>query len=82
MVLCHEDSPNGVILNAQAGSYSVTELIESQGLWLPTEQQNAESIAASWDQIVDQSGGKAMKSGTDHVIKMVTMAAQGMGHNI
>ena len=63
VVLCQEDSPNVVILNAQAGSYSVTELVESHGLWLPPEQQNAESIAASWDQIADQSAGKAMKSG-------------------
>ena len=82
VVLCQDDAPNGVILNAQAGSYSVTELVESHGLWLPPEQQNAESIAASWDQIADQSAGKAMKSGAEHVIKMVTMAAQGMGHNI
>ncbi|MAP04783.1 MAG: 3-oxoacyl-ACP reductase, partial [Halieaceae bacterium] len=82
VVLCQEDSPNGVILNAQAGSYSVTELVESHGLWLPPGQQNAESIAASWDQIADQSAGKAMKSGAEHVIKMVTMAAQGMSHNI
>ena len=82
VVLCQEDSPNGVILNAQAGSYSVTELVESHGLWLPPEQQNAESIVAFWDRITDQSAGKAMKSGAEHVIKMVTMAAQGMGHNI
>jgi NAD(P)-dependent dehydrogenase (short-subunit alcohol dehydrogenase family) len=82
VVLCHAESPNGVILNAQAGSYSITELAETQGLWLSPENQTAEAIAEGWDRISDRSSSRVMKNGTEHVIKMVTMAAQGLGHDI
>lgn len=82
IALCHAESPNGVILNAQAGSYSVTELVETVGLWLSPENQTAEAIAENWDRISDRSGNRAIKTGAEHVIKMVTMAAQGLGHDI
>jgi NAD(P)-dependent dehydrogenase (short-subunit alcohol dehydrogenase family) len=79
IVLCHADAPNHCILNAQAGSYSVTRLVESQGMWLPKDKQTAEEIVAHWDYIADHTGEQAMKNGGEHVMKMVMLAAKGLG---
>ena len=79
IVLCHADAPNHCILNAQAGSYSVTRLVESQGMWLPKDKQTAEEIVAHWDHIANHTGEQAMKNGSEHVMKMVTLAAKGLG---
>jgi len=78
VALCHADAPNRCILNAQAGSYSITRLVESQGLWLPVEEQTAEQIACNWSRIADTSAEQAMASGSEHVRKMLTMAASGL----
>ncbi len=79
VALCHRDAPNHCILNAQAGSYCVTRLVESEGLWLPPEQQTAEEIVSRWDVIADTENESAPRAGSEHVIKMVTMAAKGLG---
>ncbi len=79
IVLCHADAPNHCILNAQAGSYSVTRLVESQGMWLPKDKQTAEEIVAHWDHIANHTGEQAMKNGGEHVMKMVMLAAKGLG---
>jgi NAD(P)-dependent dehydrogenase (short-subunit alcohol dehydrogenase family) len=78
VALCHADAPNRCILNAQAGSYSITRLVESQGLCLPVEEQTAEQIAVNWSRIADTSAEQAMASGTEHLKKMLTMAATGL----
>jgi len=79
IALCHADAPNHCILNAQAGSYSVSRLVESQGVWLPKDLQTAENILDNWDRIADHAGEQAMKNGGEHVMKMVMMAAKGLG---
>lgn len=76
IALCHADAPNRCILNAQAGSYSVTRLVESQGLGLPVAEQTAEQILANWARIADTSAEKEMRNGGDHVGKMLMMAAK------
>lgn len=79
VALCHADAPNHCILNAQAGSFSVTRLVESPGIWLPVAKQNAEQIIANWDQIEDHSNNLPMRNGNEHVSKMLMLAAKGMG---
>jgi NAD(P)-dependent dehydrogenase (short-subunit alcohol dehydrogenase family) len=79
IALCHADAPNHCILNAQAGSYSVTRLVESAGMWLPRDEQTAEQIVANWDRIADHAGEQPMKNGGEHVMKMVMLAARGLG---
>ena len=79
IALCHAQAPNHCILNAQAGSYSVSRLVETQGVWLPKDLQTAEDIQENWDRIADHAGEQAMKNGGEHVMKMVMLAAKGLG---
>lgn len=79
VALCHADAPNRCILNAQAGSYSITRLVESRGLWLPVAEQTAEQIVNNWMQIANTTVEQAMNSGGEHVAKMLTMASEGSG---
>lgn len=79
IALCHAEAPNRCILNAQAGSYSVTRLVESFGIWLPVEEQCAEKIMERWEEISQGRGAQEIKTGSEHVMKMVTKAAEGLG---
>jgi len=79
IALCHADAPNRCIMNAQAGSYSITRLVESQGLWLPPEQQTAEHIIANWDLIADDSAERYIRNGGEHALKMFAMVMQWRG---
>lgn len=52
--LVQENSPNGVILEAGAGYYSVVQVVEGTGAKLGAEA-TAEDVAAAWDKISDMS---------------------------
>ena len=79
IALCHRDAPSHCILNAQAGSYSMTRLVEGEVLWLAPEQQVAEEIVSHWGVIDNTDGLAHPKTGSEHVIRMVTAAAKGLG---
>lgn len=79
MTLCHADSPNRMILNATAGSYSVTKLVETDGIYLRPEEQNADNVAARMAELVDMSNAAELQQGGDHVIKMVGRAGKALG---
>ncbi|MFA5122107.1 SDR family NAD(P)-dependent oxidoreductase [Zavarzinia sp.] len=53
--LVQENSPNGVILEAGAGYYSLVQIVEGTGVKLGHEA-TAEDVAAAWDKITDMSG--------------------------
>jgi NAD(P)-dependent dehydrogenase (short-subunit alcohol dehydrogenase family) len=55
--LCSEDAPNGVIIQAQGGNYSIACIVENQGVNLGMDA-TVEDIAANYDQIADLSGAK------------------------
>lgn len=52
--LVQENSPNGVILEAGAGYYSLVQIVEGAGVKLGAEA-TAEDVAAAWDRISDMS---------------------------
>jgi NAD(P)-dependent dehydrogenase (short-subunit alcohol dehydrogenase family) len=79
IVLCDAEAPNGCILNAQAGSYSVTRFMETEGAWLPLAEQSAERIRAEWDRLSDPATARSVATGGEHVMKMVTQAGKGLG---
>lgn len=79
LYLVSEDAPNRTIMAAGAGGYSVARIVETEGLWLPPEQQTPEGIAEHWDAIADPSGQREMSAGFEQSIKMVTKAAKGLG---
>ena len=53
--LCSEDAPNGVVLQAQGGQYSVACIVENRGIDLGMEA-SAEDIGDNWETISDLAG--------------------------
>lgn len=53
--LCSEDAPNGVVLQAQGGQYSVACIVENRGIDLGMEAR-AEDIGDNWETISDLAG--------------------------
>jgi NAD(P)-dependent dehydrogenase (short-subunit alcohol dehydrogenase family) len=78
LYLVTEDAPTHTILAAGAGAYAVAKIVETDAVWLPTEEQTPEGIAAHWDQI---SGGSEtqLKAGFEQTFRMVGKAAEGLG---
>lgn len=55
--LCTEDAPNGVIIQAQGGQYSIACIVENQGVNLGHDA-TAEDIADNYSKIVDLTDAK------------------------
>jgi NAD(P)-dependent dehydrogenase (short-subunit alcohol dehydrogenase family) len=79
LYLVAEDAPNRTILCAGAGAYAVTRIVESEGVWLPPEEQTPEGIAAHWEEITSTAGEKAPTAGFEQPAKMVGKAVEGLG---
>jgi len=74
LTLCHKDSPNRFILCAGAGGYASTRLFETDGTFLPADQQSPENVTAQWDAIVDTSNQAQLESGAKQSEKFLTKA--------
>jgi len=79
LYLVSDDSPTRTILAAGAGSYAVAKIVETEGRWLPPEEQTPEGIAAHWDEITATAGERALNAGFEQTAKMLTKAAEGLG---
>ena len=79
LYLVSEDAPNKTILCAGAGGYSVAKIVETDGTWLPPEEQTPEGIAAHWDAITSPEGERQLEAGFEQSIKMVGKAMEGLG---
>ena len=55
--LCTEDAPNGVVVQAQGGKFSVACIVENAGVELGAEA-TAEDIGTSFERIADLAGAK------------------------
>ncbi len=82
LYLVSEDSPNRTILAAGAGGFAVARIVETEGAWLPVEEQTPEGIAAHWEQISSREGERELTAGFEQSIKMVGKAAEGLGIKI
>jgi NAD(P)-dependent dehydrogenase (short-subunit alcohol dehydrogenase family) len=60
--LCSEAAPNGVILQAAGGRFSVAAVMESPWVELGTDA-SAEDVAAQWERISDLSGASVRPVG-------------------
>jgi NAD(P)-dependent dehydrogenase (short-subunit alcohol dehydrogenase family) len=79
LYLVSEDGPTRTILAAGAGSYAVAKIVETEGRWLPPEEQTPEGIAAHWDEITATAGERALNAGFEQTAKMLTKAAESLG---
>lgn len=82
LYLVSEDSPNRTILAAGAGGFAVARIVETEGAWLPVDEQTPEGIAAHWEQISSREGERELTAGFEQSIKMVGKAAEGLGIKI
>lgn len=78
LYLVSEDAPTHTILGAGAGAYAVSKIVETESVWLPTDEQTPEGIAAHWDQIAN-GPTQQLKAGFEQTFKMIGKAAEGLG---
>ena len=74
LTLCHKDSPNRLILCAGAGGYASTQIYETDGIYLPPDQQTPEAIMAQLGKVTDPSGQKVLHSGAEQSEKFIKKA--------
>jgi len=77
LTLCHNDSPTRFILCAGAGGYASTQIYETDGIFLPPDQQTPEAIMALWDGVADAGAQKVLHSGAEQSEKFVKKAIEG-----
>jgi NAD(P)-dependent dehydrogenase (short-subunit alcohol dehydrogenase family) len=81
LTLVHKDAPNRTILCAGGGGYASTKLFESDGIFLPVEEQTPEAVIENWEGVVDTSNQKALDQGFMQTEKFMTKAMTHMATN-
>ncbi len=74
LTLCHDDAPNRYILCAGAGGYASTRLFETDGIFLPAEEQTPENILANIAEVSDTSNQSIMETGAGQTQKFLGKA--------
>ena len=75
LTLCDEAAPNRSILCAGAGGYACTHIYETDGIYLPPEQQTPENVRAQMDNIDNPEGQQMLVGGFQQTNKFVAKAA-------
>lgn len=78
LVLCADDSPNRLILCCGAGGYASTHIYETEGIYLPPEQQTPENIQSQLGQINARTGEQEFSSGLSQVQEFVAKATKNL----
>ena len=79
LFLVGEDAPNKTILGAGAGTFSVIEITETTGKWLPEAERTPEAIAAHWTSIADPHQRQHLANAGAQTQNMLKQAAAGLG---
>lgn len=74
LMLCHKDAPTRFILAAGAGGYARASMFETDGIFLPANEQTTENIDAARDAISSTDGQKDLQSGAGQTEKFLTKA--------
>lgn len=74
LVLCDGNAPTRTILCAGAGGYAVANMYETDGIFLPVDQQNPDIVRENWSEIADTKNHEALESGMKQTEKFVTKA--------
>ena len=77
--LVSEDAPSRLVLAAGAGGYAASKIYETDGIYLPPEQQTPENVAANIDAIMDASNQKEFVQGGEQSIKFLGKAGEALG---
>jgi len=68
--LCSNDAPSGVILAAGAGSFSVSRIYESEGVYLGEGGLSPEEVRDNWAAIENPEGQAQLKNAGDQIQKI------------
>lgn len=79
LTLCDKDAPNRSILCAGAGGYAATHIYETDGIYLPPDQQTPENVRANIDAINNPEGQQKFTVGGEQTNKFVTKALKHFG---
>tara|TARA_B110000285_G_C15104202_1_gene606929 strand:- start:938 stop:1867 length:930 start_codon:yes stop_codon:yes gene_type:complete len=79
LTLCDKGAPNRSILCAGAGGYAATHIYETEGIYLPPEQQTPENVRANIDAINNPEGEKVLTVGGEQTNKFVAKALKHLG---
>lgn len=63
LTLCDEDAPTRFILSAGAGGYASASMFETDGIFIPTNEQTPENVREQWSQVTNTDNQQALKSG-------------------
>ena len=74
LALCHQDAPNRMILCAGAGGYASTRLFETEGVFLPPEDQTLDKVLENWGAITDTSQQSELENGMKQSEKFLMKA--------
>lgn len=77
LFLASENGPSRTVMLAGAGVYTVAKLMEAEGIYLPEDSRNPDSIAERFEQILDFSSAREMMDGNEHVTRIVEKAMAG-----
>jgi NAD(P)-dependent dehydrogenase (short-subunit alcohol dehydrogenase family) len=69
LYLVSGDSPTRTILCAGGGSYSAARIYETEGIFLPPEDQTPENVAARFEDILAEAGQKSLFDGGEQARK-------------
>ncbi|NQY64849.1 MAG: SDR family NAD(P)-dependent oxidoreductase [Alteromonadaceae bacterium] len=74
LTLCDDEAPNRFILSAGAGGYASVGLFESDGIFLPGNEQFPENVRAHWDEVANTENQASLKSGVQQSEKFLGKA--------
>ncbi len=69
--LLAEDAPEGVILSAGGGVFSLVHVLETQGAVLRGAALSAEGVRDAWAQVADEAGAETYPTGAGQLQKVV-----------
>jgi NAD(P)-dependent dehydrogenase (short-subunit alcohol dehydrogenase family) len=79
LYLVSEDAPSRVILGAGAGTYAVTYITETSGLYLAESHRTPETIASRFSEIANPTSARPLDNAFAQTFKFVDAAARALG---
>jgi len=74
LYLCCDDAPTRTILGAGAGSFAVTRMVESEGVFLSGEQLSVDGVHAHFAQMSSMAQAEALPNASAQVEKYLRLA--------
>ncbi|MDG2501608.1 MAG: SDR family NAD(P)-dependent oxidoreductase [Porticoccaceae bacterium] len=76
LTLCDSEAPNRTILCAGAGGYARTHIYETEGIYLPPQQQTPENVRAQMEGIDNPEGEQVLVGGFQQTNKFIAKAVE------